>query len=446
MAEETLEQKLTGTLTTIRDLAAKAEQDGNRDFTDDERATITDLMSKGRDFQAQITRAKTNAAVQEEVRQFISATDAKAVNDEVLAGARQGMGHVRKSLGDTFVDSQQFKSALEPFGTRGVGSTDKFGTNPVPVGGMKALLTTQGGTDAGGVGHLYEPERIAAVELPWQRPTLRDVVTVGQTGSDTVKYAKINRPGVGGTVVNAAGVPEATTSAPVGSGTPAVTPAQAGIKPESAMTFSTETAEVVTIAHWVPATKKALSDAGQLRTLIDNFLRKGLEQKLDEMILSGDSSAGESFDGLINVNGLQTQSFVNNISDTIRKSITKVSKYGARPNAVLVSPGTAERIDLLRDKNGRPLGNGPFGAAVSSIWRTPIVEVPNLSDDTVLVGDFSTAVLWDREEASITATDSHADFFVRNLVAILAEARAAFGVLDPSLIAKVSVAGTDVFA
>jgi HK97 family phage major capsid protein len=41
------------------------------------------------------------------------------------------------------------------------------------------------------------------------------------------------------------------------------------------------------------------------------------------------------------------------------------------------------------------------------------------------------AVLWDREQAAVQVSDSHADFFVRNLVAILAEMRAAFGVIRP---------------
>jgi hypothetical protein len=40
-------------------------------------------------------------------------------------------------------------------------------------------------------------------------------------------------------------------------------------------------------------------------------------------------------------------------------------------------------------------------------------------------------MLWDREQAAISVSDSHADFFVRNLIAILAELRAAFGVIRP---------------
>jgi len=51
-----------------------------------------------------------------------------------------------------------------------------------------------------------------------------------------------------------------------------------------------------------------------------------------------------------------------------------------------------------------------------------------------IAGDLSQCVLWDREVATITATDSHADFFVRNLVALLGECSAGFGILNPGLL------------
>jgi len=55
------------------------------------------------------------------------------------------------------------------------------------------------------------------------------------------------------------------------------------------------------------------------------------------------------------------------------------------------------------------------------------------------VGNFKTLILWDREQAGVQMTDSHNDFFVRNLVAILAEARAAFGCLRPSAIVEMDL-------
>ena len=49
-----------------------------------------------------------------------------------------------------------------------------------------------------------------------------------------------------------------------------------------------------------------------------------------------------------------------------------------------------------------------------------------------VVADWRRAVLLDREQTQILVSDSHSDFFVRNLIAILAELRAAFFVLRPS--------------
>jgi hypothetical protein len=48
-------------------------------------------------------------------------------------------------------------------------------------------------------------------------------------------------------------------------------------------------------------------------------------------------------------------------------------------------------------------------------------------------------VLWDREQASITISDSHANFFIRNMVAILAEMRAAFGVIQPNAFVEIDL-------
>jgi hypothetical protein len=50
--------------------------------------------------------------------------------------------------------------------------------------------------------------------------------------------------------------------------------------------------------------------------------------------------------------------------------------------------------------------------------------------------------MWDRQQVTISVSDSHADFFIRNLVAVLAEARAAFGVLKPKSFVEIATAAT----
>jgi hypothetical protein len=49
-----------------------------------------------------------------------------------------------------------------------------------------------------------------------------------------------------------------------------------------------------------------------------------------------------------------------------------------------------------------------------------------------VVADWKTVVLWNRMQTMISMSNSHSDFFVRNLVAILAELRAAMGVIRPA--------------
>jgi HK97 family phage major capsid protein len=439
---QTLKKDRDAILLELRTKAASVESEG-RGFTDEEKEFVTDRMAKAREKTEAISAAAKSAIVANDVVEFLAKAEAAELNDEALDGAQLGAGTKAKSLGEQFAMSEQFKSFRGQY-KGGIPDGVRVQTAPSEVkGGLKALIGT-GQPGGSGVGNLYDPQRLPMVEAQWRKTTLRDVVTVGTTTSDSIVFAKQLRVGAG-SVNGAAGVPEARSAAPIGDGTGGTTtPLLGGVKPQSTITFTKQTANVITIAHWIPATKKALSDAGQLRTLIDNFLRKGLEAETERQLLAGDSTVGEEWDGLLNTEGVQTQGYTKNILATLRRALTKVSVYGTA-NAILVSPGTAERIDLLEDNTGRPLGNGAFGNAYASVWRTPLVEVPGLDDNTVLVGDFSTAVIWDREEATITATDSHSDFFIRNLVAILAEARAAFGVLDPALIVKASVQGEDVF-
>ena len=238
-----------------------------------------------------------------------------------------------------------------------------------------------------------------------------------------------------GTRSGARGVYEAETEDPVGGD---VTPRRAGVKPKSKMTFRKQSADVITVAHWMPATKRALSDVRQLRTLIDAFLRTGVAREFERQMLAGDrenpvDAQYEEFDGLLNMTGVQSAPWRGNVIATARRILRQVKDKGGQVTAFAVSPAVNEAIDLLQDRTGRFFGNGPFSQGPQTLWGRPRVEVPDLGDDVIIGGEWSTLVLWDREDTTLTATDSHEDFFVRNLVAILAEARAAFGALNPQL-------------
>jgi HK97 family phage major capsid protein len=303
--------------------------------------------------------------------------------------------------------------------------------------GQKTLVT--GASDTSGGAFLQADDLGLQVGLsPFERPlTLRSLVTQGSTQTDSIEYVRVT-----GITNNAAPVAEATTSAvpsTVTSGS-VVLPAGGGYKPESGLAVARVAAPVRTIAHWIPVTKRALSDAAQMVTLIDGFLEYGLEEELEDQMIAGDGT-GENFEGLSNVSGVQAQAWDTNALVTTRKAKTKVRLNGrAVPNGYVMNPADLETIELLTDNEARFYGDGPFGpATVKTLWGLPVIESEAVAAGTAYVGDWTRAILWDRQQSTITTTDSHADFFVRNLVAILAEMRAAFGVLQPNAFVEIDL-------
>jgi HK97 family phage major capsid protein len=302
--------------------------------------------------------------------------------------------------------------------------------------GFKSLVT--GGSDTSAGAFLTNDFRGLQVGLDvFQRPLrLRDVVTPGTTTSDTVEYVRVTS-----VTNNAAPVAEATSSAaPTAPGGAGALVNNGGYKPESGVALAKVTAAVKTIAHWMPATKRALSDAAQVRTLIDAFLMYGLEEELEDQMIQGDNT-GENFEGLGNVSGVQAQAYDTDLLTTTRKAKTKVRTVGRSiANAYLINPVDLETLDLLQDNERRFYFGGPSGTGTAQpLWNLPVIETEAVPQGTGYVGDFRKAVLWDREQATVQVTDSHLDFFVRNLVAILAEMRAAFGVLQPSAFVEIDL-------
>jgi len=408
-----------------REIAEKADGE-NRSMTADEESDYRKALGEAKDRLEAVKVAKADQAIINEARALAAEIGGEAVADvDALKDAGTPLQRA-KSLGLQVVQSHEFKAAMAPFGNR-VPEKAHFGTDPIHI---KGLFTGGSSTSAGA---FVTAEDTGILEALGRRPlTIRDVISVRRTGSDTVEYvvqtAHTN---------NAAPVAEATSSAPPTAPEAAgalINVAGGGYKPEGSWAFERKTATVKTIAEWVPATKRALADAAQLEGLINDELRADIAEEEEDQILSGDGT-GENLEGIFETSGIQTQAWDNNIFVTVRKAITKARTVGrVIPNAVALNPVEVETVDLAREgtNSGQFLGAGPFSMGPRTLWGLPIVESEAIPAGRGLVGDFSKAVLWDREETTVTVTDSHADFFIRNLVAVLAEERVAFGVIRPT--------------
>lgn len=437
---ERLVEELKAHLQGASKIAAEAEEKG-RDFTEEERAQVTVLMGKAKETKAALELAKGDDAMRKAIGELGDGIG--LVEPEDRAQRRPGSGLIdptegSKSLGDHFTDSKAYEALLAsaPNGQFG----EKMRVQGAPVGfksfgtrGRKAVVT--GGSDSS-AGALILSQQLGlqnGLDALARPLSLRDVVTPGQTTSDTIEYPKLLS-----ITNNAAPVAEATAS----TGT-------SGTKPESGFATTRATAVVRTIAHWIPATKRALSDAAQVRTLIDAFLLYGLEEELEDQMVSGDGT-GENFTGILNTSGTQSQVAVADPAGkpagfgkllALRRAKTKVRLAGrAVANAYVLNPLDVQDLDEISDNQGRFYGTGPFGpGGTQTLWGLPVIECEGIPAGTGVVGDWRKAILWDREQASITITDSHADFFVRNLVAILAELRAAFGIVQPNAFVEVDL-------
>ena len=109
----------------------------------------------------------------------------------------------------------------------------------------------------------------------------------------------------------------------------------------------------------------------------------------------------------------------------IRMGLATVQAQGyGTPASVVLNPADLAAIDLSimgSTMSGPQLNN--------SVWGLNFIPTPGVAVNTAYVGDLGSAVqLFRRANASIFLTDSHGEFFISNIVLILAEIRATVAV------------------
>lgn len=434
----TVQEQLTAAVKGLQDFADQLDKAGGQMSTED----MQNIKKRTEDIaglKAQVTAEAEAKGALDDAKKFLAdlggvPDDTKkqkvrsSVTDSGLPGDTQG-----KTFGELFVSSP----AYEDFKKRYAG---RDGVIPAAVKGiqsgaftadMKTLITGASSTSAGA--YVINDRFGQTVDLVGERElTVRDLVTVGSTTSDTVEYVRVT-----GKTNSAAPVAEASSAAaptaPGGAGALVLDP-NGGYKPESGMALEVVSTTVKTIAHWIPITKRAASDASQIRTLVDNFLAYGLNEELEDQMVSG-SGAGENFTGILNSSPLTVGSAGTDI-DAVVDAIKAVRVTGRRrPNAMVIHPDDwySTGFLLAKDTAGKYLVSDPAASIdqLNQLWGLRVVVSEAATANTALVGDFRQAVLWEREGVNVMVSDQHADFFIRNLLAVLAEMRAAFGVLDP---------------
>ena len=310
------------------------------------------------------------------------------------------------SMGQAFVQSE----GLEEFAVRAAGGGKGSFTAPV-----KAAITSLDSS----AGALIEPTRVGLIQPTQQRLFLRDLLSWGRTGSNSIEY--VRETGF-------------TNSANVVSENPA------NPKPESSLAFELDTDPVATIAHWVRASRQVLSDLPMLQSYIDGRLRYGLKLKEEAQLLKG-SGVG------LNLNGIYTQasSFLNpgvtvqaeTAIDRLRIALLQVALAEYEADGIVLSPIDWAAIELTKTTDNQYLFASPTGLAVPGLWGRPVVATQAMDAGDYLVGSFQQGAQgWDREDVSVTVSTEDRDNFVKNMVTILCEERVGLSVYRPEAFVK----------
>tara|TARA_R100001082_G_scaffold108026_1_gene82715 strand:- start:6 stop:1439 length:1434 start_codon:yes stop_codon:yes gene_type:complete len=400
----------------------------------------------------------------------------------VLAGNSEGGV---KSLGDTLVSSEAF-SDMKARGERT--SAPIQVKSFAPFIGRKALTS-----DAGSGAALINPMRVAGVmEAPPAPPRLRSLIPTVPMQGGSVEFVKetnffdlytvttasttdktlavesvagfyvgqvleiIKQPS-GAEVeedciiesINADDLEITLTidpsgTVPAGSYVTAedfIFTAEAKIKPAAEAEFSLVTEPAKTLAHWMPASRQILDDAAGLRAHIDQRLVEGLVFSEEKQLLYGAGTSTE-ISGILSDSdiSLHAPSSAETRLDSLRKAMTLCSLAHMPADGIVLHPSDWEGIELEKDDESRYLWAGAPGmGAGPMVWRVPVVLTTAIDAGTALVGNFRMGcALHDREAATVRVSESHDNYFAKNMVAILAEERLAMCIYRPEAFCKVT--------
>lgn len=273
------------------------------------------------------------------------------------------------------------------------------------------------GSDADSAGSLIQPMQIPGIIMPGlRRLTIRDLLAQGRISSNALEYVREE------VFTNNADVV-----------------AEKALKPESDITFSKQTANVKTIAHWVQASRQVMDDAPMLQSYVNSRLMYGLALKEEGQLLNGDGT-GDNIEGLNKVATAYDTS-LNATGDTradiIAHAIYQVTESEFSASGIVLNPRDWHNIALLKDNEGRYIFGGPQAFTSNIMWGLPVVPTKAQAAGTFTVGGFDMASqVWDRMNATVEVSRDDRDNFVKNMLTILCEERLALAHYRPAAIIK----------
>jgi HK97 family phage major capsid protein len=333
--------------------------------------------------------------------------------------------------GDVFVASAGYKSIQDSSARPQQWSSGPVTVSQYPLSMKGTMLeSNQGGPGGGPVPPMYETGGVAKLFEPLG---VSDLFGSSTTTASQVRYV------VEGTATSAAtGV------------------AEGGVKPESTITVSEVNEPVKKIAHTLSISDELLEDAPSIQSYLNERLSLFVSIEEERQLLRG--AGTDALIGLLNRTGGQAINQYTRVSTDDNATALARALANTRGSsqldcdAIILHPSNWLATRLIRDGLGGTAGNflggGPFTGAYGNagatglfgqaLWNVPVVLSSVVGPGTALIGAFKLgAHVWRRSGVSVEVSNSHSDYFARNLNLLRAEERLGLGVFRPSAFTEI---------
>ncbi len=357
---------------------------------------------------------KTRGAMAEETKNTITGLQKQVDAIDVKLTEKHAQGTPEKTLVEELKENESVARVMH----------DKTGKGRIVLSSKAAARIIEGKTTITDavvgfptVGVLQSDRSPGIVQEARQQLTVRNMLSARPTSLPMVDYVKVNSA--------------------LSKASPQI---EAANKMENAVTFTTASERVRTLATIIPATRQVLDDFAELAGFLDTGLRYYVNLAEEVQLLTG-SGALEDLNGLVTQatsfnTGLLSASAGWNKIDIVGRVIQQITAAKElAPTFIVLHPTDYWGIRLTKDSYGRyilgdpqqPVGN------FTIFGLTPMVTT-SIASGTFLVGSGSpiAAEIRDRMELVVEISTEHSDYFARNLVAIRAEKRLALLVYRPA--------------
>lgn len=328
-----------------------------------------------------------------------------------------------RSLGEAFVKSDAYR-ARKSAGFTGAWSTGavEFEQKLTDAGLSVASIEDAGGTLP------LQPQVAPMVSPAEQRLTIADLFGQGNATQNTIVYLEETTTTAGAYTTSPYNSPNLPATA--------VLTSEGQAKPAAFVDFTRRSVELSKIAAFLPISDEMIEDEPQIASYINGrlalFVRQAEEAHLMTTLLAASIGSADSAD----IGGT-------NLFDAIAAGINSVQTVaGLQPDALVINPTDFWSMSILKASagTGAYFSGGPYAGPAANPWGLRAVVTQAVAQGSPLVGAFRDgATVWRKGGLSVEASNSHSDYFRKNLTAIRAEERLGLAIYRPKAFCEVAV-------